>query len=256
MQVVILAGGLGTRLSEATSVRPKPMVEIGDLPILHHIMDLYDAYEMREFVIALGYLGDMIKRYFVDWTTLSGDLTIDSRRSTVDRHLQVAQEWSVKLIETGGTTDTGGRLKRLAPHLRRETFMLTYGDGLSDVNLAAVLAFHRKHGRLATITGVHPPARFGELDLDQDRVVRFEEKSQVRQGWINGGFMAFEPAVLDMIQGDDTVLERDVLTRLSAEGQLMVFKHPGFWQCMDTLRDVRTLTALADSGSPPWKRRT
>jgi glucose-1-phosphate cytidylyltransferase len=256
MQVVILAGGLGTRLSEATSVRPKPMVEIGDRPILHHIMELYDAHGMHEFVVALGYLGHMIKRYFVDWTTLSGDLTIDSRGGSVDRHVPVEREWSLKLIETGAQTDTGGRLKRLAPHLRRETFMLTYGDGLSDVDLGALLEFHRGHGRLATLTGVHPPARFGELDLEGDRVVRFDEKPQVKQGWINGGFMVLEPAVLDLIDGDATVLERDVLTRLSAEGQLMVFRHPGFWQCMDTLRDVRTLTALAESGSPPWRRRS
>ncbi len=256
MQVVILAGGLGTRLSEETGARPKPMVEIAGRPILHHIMDLYDAHGMREFVIALGYLGHMIKRYFVDWTTLSGDLTIDSRQSSVDRHHAVDREWSLKLIETGALTDTGGRLKRLAPHLRRETFMLTYGDGLSDVDLTALLAFHRRHGRLATITGVHPPARFGELELADDRVVRFDEKPQVKQGWINGGFMVLEPAVLDEIEGDTTVLERDVLARLAAEGQLMVFKHPGFWQCMDTLRDVRTLTTLAESGSPPWKHRS
>ncbi len=256
MQVVILAGGLGTRLSEETGARPKPMVEIAGRPILHHIMDLYDAHGMREFVIALGYLGHMIKRYFVDWTTLSGDLTIDSRQSSVDRHHAVDREWSLKLIETGALTDTGGRLKRLAPHLRRETFMLTYGDGLSDVDLTALLAFHRRHGRLATITGVHPPARFGELELADDRVVRFDEKPQVKQGWINGGFMVLEPAVLDEIEGDTTVLERDVLARLAAEGQLMVFKHPGFWQGMDTLRDVRTLTALAESGAPPWKRRS
>jgi glucose-1-phosphate cytidylyltransferase len=254
MQVVILAGGLGTRLSEETSVRPKPMVEIGDRPILHHIMELYDAHEMREFVIALGYLGHMIKRYFVDWTTLSGDLTIGSRASSVDRHRPLESDWSLKLIETGARTDTGGRLKRLAPHLRRETFMLTYGDGLSDVDLGAVLAFHRRHGKLATLTAVHPPARFGELELDGDRVVRFDEKPHVKQGWINGGFMALEPEVLDMIDGDSTVLERDVLTRLSAEGQLMVYRHPGFWQCMDTLRDVRMLTTLAEGGSPPWRR--
>ncbi|MFI5372180.1 MAG: glucose-1-phosphate cytidylyltransferase [Candidatus Eisenbacteria bacterium] len=256
MQTVILAGGLGTRLSEETTARPKPMVEIGDRPILHHIMELYDAHGMREFVVALGYLGHMIKRYFVDWTTLSGDLTIDARQSSVDRHRAVDREWSLQLIETGALTDTGGRLKRLAPHLRRETFMLTYGDGLSDVDLTALLAFHRRHGRLATITGVHPPARFGELELDGDRVVRFDEKPQVKQGWINGGFMVLEPGVLDRIEGDATVLERDVLTRLAAEGQLMVYRHPGFWQCMDTLRDVRMLSALAEGGSPPWRRRS
>jgi glucose-1-phosphate cytidylyltransferase len=255
MQTVILAGGLGTRLSEETSVRPKPMVEIGDRPILHHIMELYDGYGVREFVVALGYLGHMIKRYFVDWTTLSGDLTIDTPGGRVDRRVPVDRDWKLSLIETGAHTETGGRLKRLASHLRRETFMLTYGDGLSDVDLDALLAFHRGHGRLATITGVHPPARFGELDIQGDRVVRFEEKPQVKQGWINGGFMVLEPGVLDHIESDTTVLERDVLSPLAAEGQLMVYKHPGFWQCMDTLRDVRTLTALWESGSPPWRQR-
>jgi len=256
MQTVILAGGLGTRLSEETSVRPKPMVEIGDRPILHHIMELYDGYGMREFVVALGYLGHMIKRYFVDWSTLSGDLTIDARGALVDRHAPVDRDWKLALVETGAGTETGGRLKRLAPHLRRETFMLTYGDGLSDVDLNALLAAHRRHGKLATLTAVHPPARFGELDLVEDRVARFQEKPQVREGWINGGFMVFEPDVLDRIEGDHTVLERDLLTSLSAEGQLFVHRHAGFWQCMDTLRDVRTLTALWESGSPPWRRRS
>jgi glucose-1-phosphate cytidylyltransferase len=255
MQTIILAGGLGTRLSEETTLRPKPMVEIGDRPILHHILELYDVYGVRDFVVALGYLGHMIKRYFVDWSTLSGDLTIDAKGSRVDRHVPVDRDWKLSLVETGARTETGGRLKRVAPHLKRETFMLTYGDGLSDVDLNALLECHRRHGKLATITAVHPPARFGELDLVEDRVARFQEKPQVREGWINGGFMVFEPQVLDRIEGDHTVLERDVLEGLSAEGQLFVYRHEGFWQCMDTLRDVRTLTALWESGSPPWRRR-
>ena len=255
MQTVILAGGLGTRLAEETSVRPKPMVEIGDRPILHHIMDLYDAHGFTEFVLALGHLGHMIKRYVMDWTTLSGDLAVDLKSGSVTRHAAPNRDWMVSLIETGRSCETGGRLKRLAPHLRRETFMLTYGDGLSSVDLRAVVAFHRHHGKPATVTAVHPPARFGEMDLDHDAVTAFAEKVQLREGWINGGFMVLEPEVLERIDGDDTVLERDVLTPLAAEGQLCAYRHDGFWQCMDTLRDVRALTALWESGSPPWVRR-
>jgi glucose-1-phosphate cytidylyltransferase len=256
MQTVILAGGLGTRLSEETSVRPKPMVEIGDRPILHHIMDLYDAHGFTEFVLALGYLGTMIKRHVLDWTTLSGHLAVDLASGSVTRQTQVCRPWKVSLIDTGGGTETGGRLKRCAPHLRRETFMLTYGDGLSSVDLREVVAFHRRHGKLATVTAVHPPARWGEMDLDRDAVVSFAEKAQVRQGWINGGFMVLEPAVIDRIEGDQTVFERDVLTQLAAEGQLCAYRHEGFWQAMDTLRDVRALTALWESGTPPWVRRS
>jgi len=254
MQTVILAGGLGTRLAEETSVRPKPMVEIGDRPILHHIMDLYDAHGFNEFVLALGYLGHMIKRYVMDWTTLSGNLAVDLSSGSVTRHTPANRDWNVNLIETGKGTETGGRLKRCAPHLRRETFMLTYGDGLSSVDLGAVLEFHRRHGKLATVTAVHPPARWGEMELEGDSVSSFAEKVQVRQGWINGGFMVLEPGVLDRIEGDETVLERDVLTPLAAEGQLCAYRHAGFWQCMDTLRDVRALTTLWESGAPPWTR--
>ena len=255
LEVVILAGGLGTRLSEETSARPKPMVEIGDRPILHHLMEIYSAQGVDHFVIALGYLGHIIKHYFVDLTTLAGDLRIDMRESRIERRPFLRRPWSVELVETGARTETGGRLKRVGSHLQRRTFMLTYGDGLADVDLAALLASHRRHGKLATLTAVHPPARFGELDLDGDRVERFEEKPQVREGWINGGFMVLEPEVLDRIAGDETVLERDVLARLAADGELMVYRHDGFWQCMDTLRDVRTLTALWEGGSPPWVRR-
>ena len=255
MQTVILAGGLGTRLAEETTVRPKPMVEIGDRPILHHIMDLYDGYGFNEFVLALGYLGHMIKRYVMDWTTLSGHIAVELASGSVTRHAAPNRDWRVSLIETGRRTETGGRLKRCAPHLRNGTFMLTYGDGLSSVDLRAVLAFHRRHGKLATVTAVHPPARFGEMDLQGDAVTSFSEKIQVRQGWINGGFMVLEPAVLERIEGDHTVLERDVLTALADEGQLCAYRHDGFWQCMDTLRDVRALTELWESGSPPWVRR-
>lgn len=252
MQTVILAGGLGTRLAEETGVRPKPMVEIGDRPILHHIMDLYDAHGFTEFVLALGYLGHMIKRYVMDWTTLSGHLSVDLASGTVIRHSRPNRDWKVSLIETGNGTETGGRLKRCAPHLKNETFMLTYGDGLSSVDLRAVLEFHRRHGKLATVTAAHPPARWGEMDLDHERVTSFAEKPQVKQGWINGGFMVLEPGVLERIEGDHTVLERDVLTPLASEGQLCAYRHEGFWQAMDTLRDVRALTAQWKSGTPPW----
>jgi len=254
MQTVILAGGLGTRLSEETSLRPKPMVEIGDRPILQHIMEMYAAAGHRDFVVALGYLGQMIKRHFMDWRAMGGDLAIDFSNGAVSRDDEPPHDWKVQLVETGADTQTGGRVRRAAKYLGNGPFMLTYGDGVSDVDLKGLVAFHRKHGKLATVTGVHPPARFGEMNVVGDRVERFDEKPQLKQGWINGGFMVFERAVVDRIAGDETVLERDVLEPLAEEGQLMVWKHDGFWQCMDTLRDVRTLTALWDSGNASWRR--
>ena len=254
MQTVILAGGLGTRLSEETTLRPKPMVEIGDRPILQHIMEIYASQGHRDFVVALGYLGHMIKRHFMDWRSLGGDLAIDFAANTVAREGEPPHDWKVQLAETGAETQTGGRVRRLAKYLRNEPFMLTYGDGVSDVDLRGLLEFHKKHGKLATVTGVHPPARFGEMNVVGDRVERFDEKPQLKQGWINGGFMVFERSVIERIAADETVLERDVLEPLAAEGQLMVWKHDGFWQCLDTLRDVRTLTAMWQSGSAPWRR--
>lgn len=254
MQTVILAGGLGTRLSEETTLRPKPMVEIGDRPILQHIMEIYASQGHREFVVPLGYLGHMIKKYFMDWRALGGDLGIDFGTGAVERAGEPPHDWNVRLVETGAETQTGGRVKRAARYLRDEPFLLTYGDGVSDVNLRALVEFHRRHGKLATVTGVHPPARFGEMNVVGDRVERFDEKPQLKQGWINGGFMVFERSVVDRIAGDDTVLERDVLEPLALEGQLMVWKHDGFWQCMDTLRDVRMLTAMWQSGRAPWRR--
>src|SRR5262245_27467340 len=254
MQTVILAGGLGTRLSEETSLRPKPMVEIGDRPILQHIMELYAAQGFRDFVVCLGYLGHMIKRHFMDWRALGGDLAIGVSSGSVSRNGEPPHDWRVNLVETGADTATGGRVRRAAKYLGDGPFMLTYGDGVSDVDLRALVAFHKKHGKLATVTGVHPPARFGEMNVVGERVERFDEKPQLKQGWINGGFMVFERAVVDRIAGDDTVLERDVLEPLAEEGQLMAWKHDGFWHPMDTLRDVRTLTAMWESGKAPWRR--
>lgn len=254
MQTVILAGGLGTRLSEETSLRPKPMVEIGDRPILQHIMEIYASQGHREFVVALGYMGHMIKRHFMDWRSLGGDIAIDFGAGKLSREGEPPHDWKVQLAETGAETQTGGRVRRAARYLRDEPFMLTYGDGVSDVDLRGLVEFHKRHGKLATVTGVHPPARFGEMNVVGDRVERFDEKPQLKQGWINGGFMVFERSVVDRIAGDDTVLERDVLEPLAQEGQLMVWKHDGFWQCMDTLRDVRTLTAMWQSGNAPWRR--
>ncbi len=253
MKVVILAGGVGSRLMEETDLRPKPMVEIGGRPILWHIMKHYTHYDHREFVIALGHKGDVIKRYFADAVGLDGSLSVFARDRRLERHDEPVDDWIVHLIETGTEAMTGGRLKRLAALLEDGTFLLTYGDGLSNVDLSALVAFHRAHGRLATVTAVRPPARFGAIEIDGDRVSRFSEKTQVGEGWINGGFFALEPAALDYIAGDDTQWEREPLERLAAEGQLMAFRHGSFWHGMDTMRDKRLLESLWASGAAPWK---
>jgi glucose-1-phosphate cytidylyltransferase len=252
MRTVILAGGLGTRLAEETDVRPKPMVEVGGRPILWHILRHYSAHGFREFVVALGYKGDVIKRYFLDYPNLTGSLSIDLAGNRVTRHDTGCEDWVLHLMDTGLDTNTGGRIRRLADLLRGGTFLLTYGDGVADVNLTELLRFHRRAGRLATVTAVRPPARFGGLEFDGDLVATFTEKPQVGEGWINGGFFAFEPAVLDRIAGDDTNLERDVLAGLAADGQLAAYRHERFWQCMDTLRDKRYLEALWQDGRAPW----
>lgn len=254
MKVVILAGGRGTRLAPETEFRPKPMVEVGGHPLLWHIMHHYAGYGHEQFVIALGFLGDVIKRYIVDRGTLNGSIKVDFREQATESLEGNRLEWQVELVETGLDAQTGARLRHLAPHLGGGTFMLTYGDGVSDVDLDALLAYHRSHGRLATVTAVHPPARFGHLVFDGDRVTGFDEKPQIGEGWINGGFFVFEEGVLDLISGgEETSMELQLLPRLAAEGELRAYRHQSFWQCMDTPRDRDRLEALWQSGRAPWK---
>jgi glucose-1-phosphate cytidylyltransferase len=229
------------------------MVEIGGQPILWHIMRAYAHYGFKDFVLALGYKGEVIKRYFVDYYHSHSNLTVSLAAGAVTAHEGERQDWIVHLVDTGLTTQPGGRLKRLAPWLGNETFMLTYGDGVCDANLRALFDFHRAHGRLATVTAVRPPARFGGLTFDGDLVTEFSEKPQIGEGWINGGFFVLEPGVLDYVEGDDTVFERDPLERLAKDGQLVANRHEGFWQCMDTLRDLRLLESLWATGKAPWK---
>jgi glucose-1-phosphate cytidylyltransferase len=255
MQVAILAGGTGSRLSEETVAKPKPMVEVGGRPMLWHIMKYYAHWGHKDFVIALGYKGEYIKRYFVEYSSLSPDLTISFADGMVQRHENGSsmEDWTVRLIDTGIYSQTGGRIKRLAPHLGDETFMLTWGDGVSTVDLDALVEFHRSHGKLATLTAVRPPARFGHLELDGDRIMEFSEKPQLGEGWINGAFFVLEPGVFDYIDGDQTHFERGPLERLAVDGQLMAFRHHDFWQCMDTLREKMLLDQLWESGEAPWK---
>jgi glucose-1-phosphate cytidylyltransferase len=253
MKVVILAGGLGTRLQEETSVRPKPMVEIGGRPILWHIMHLYAAAGHNEFVLALGYKAEMVRSWFLSYHSLSRDLTVRLSDGASTAHGEPSEDWTVHLIDTGLETQTGGRLRRLRNWIGNEPFCLTYGDGVSDVDLRKLAAFHKAHGKLATVTAVRPPARFGGLELDGDSVRAFAEKNQTSEGWINGGFFILDPKVLDYIAGDDTLWEREPLERLASEGQLRAYRHEGFWQPMDTLRDVRLLESLWAGGKPPWK---
>lgn len=253
MKVIILAGGLGTRLAEATTVKPKPMVEIGGRPILWHIIKHYAHYGFKEFFIALGYKGEEIKRYFLNYYTLSSSMTTHLSNGDVQVYNKGCEDWTVHLMDTGLDTFTGGRVKRLEPWLQDETFMATYGDGVSDIDLRDLLRFHRSNGRIATVTAVRPPARFGGLIFDGDLVAEFTEKPQAGEGWINGGFLVFEPGVFDYLKGDSTSLEADTLERLAADGQLAAYRHDRFWQCMDTLRDVRLLESLWQSDKPPWK---
>ena len=253
MKVVILAGGKGTRLAEETALRPKPMVEIGGRPMLWHIMNIYAAHGFKEFLIGCGYRGEIIKEYFHNVFIHNTDYVIDLRNGHREVVTGSTLDWLIGVIDTGLETMTGGRVLRMRKWIGNETFMLTYGDCVADVNLRALLEFHRSHGKLATVTGVRPPARFGSLVLDGDTVRQFSEKPQTGEGWINGGFFVFEPGVLDFIAGDATPLEREPLERLAAEGQLMVHRHEGFWQPVDTLRERQHLEAMWASGNAPWK---
>jgi len=253
MKVAILAGGFGSRLAEETEIKPKPMVEIGGRPILWHIMKIYSHQGFKDFVIALGYKGEVIKRYMVDYVNLARNITVDMRVGQVQVHDGETEDWCVELVDTGAKTQTGGRIKRLAPYIGSETFMLTWGDGVADIDLHKLLAFHRSHGKLATLTAVRPPARYGHMQFDGDQIVAFVEKPQIGEGWINGAFFVLEPQVFDYIDGDDTVWEREPLERLARDGQLMAYKHTSFWQCMDTLREKYYLENLWASGNAPWK---
>lgn len=252
MKVVILAGGLGTRLAEETDIRPKPMVEVGGRPLLWHVMKHYASYGFTDFVVALGYKGESIKRYFVDYVTLSADMTVSLDDGTVRPHATGREDWTVDLIDTGRDTNTGGRVGRLRDVLVGETFMLTYGDGVADVDLRRLLAFHRAQGRLATICAVRPPSRFGAIEFVSGDGVVFTEKPQMGEGWINGGYMVLEPAVLNLIDGDAASLEGDVLETLGEKGELVAYRHDRFWQCVDTLRDLRYLRSLWQEGHAPW----
>ncbi|MEZ5353553.1 MAG: glucose-1-phosphate cytidylyltransferase [Bryobacteraceae bacterium] len=252
MKVVILAGGLGTRFAEETELRPKPMIEIGGKPILWHIIRHYAHYGFEDFLIALGYKGEVIKKYFVDYFPLSGDLSVSLATGQVESRNNGHLNINLELIDTGVRTQTGGRVRRLKPHLSNETFMMTWGDGVSNIDLRKLLAYHRSHGKLATVTVVHPPSRFGHVVLSGDQVTEFTEKPQAAEGWINGAFFVLEPQVLDYIEDDATHWERGPMERLAREGQLMAYRHESFWQCMDTLRDKNLLQQLWET-DPPWR---
>lgn len=255
MKAVILAGGLGTRLSEETSTRPKPMVEIGGKPVLWHILKMYSHFGVNDFIVCCGYKGYVIKEYFANYFLHMSDVTFDMRHNRMEVHQRRAEPWNITLVDTGDDSMTGGRLLRVADYVRSEDeFCLTYGDGVSDVDIAAVVAFHRKHGRKATVTAVLPPGRFGALDIQGSNVERFLEKPKGDGGMINGGFFVLSPRVLEYLDGDSTVWEQQPLQRLALEGELMAFEHHGFWQPMDTLRDKLYLEELWTSGKAPWKQ--
>jgi len=254
MKVVVLCGGQGTRLSEETQIKPKPMVEIGGKPIWWHILKYYSKFDYRNFVLALGYKGEAIKDYFLHYHPRTSDVKVHLASGRVEYANSMAEDWNIDLMHTGGGTMTGGRLHRLQPVLKDAgTFMLTYGDGLSNVPINQIVEFHKQHGKLATVTAVRPPARFGTMIFDGDQVVEFKEKPQTGEGWINGGFFVFESAIFDYLQGDETVLEAEPLENLASDGQLMAFKHEGFWHCMDTLRDKNYLNELWNEEKAPWK---
>lgn len=256
MKIIILAGGFGTRISEESHLIPKPMIEIGERPILWHIMKYYSSFGFNEFIICCGYKQYVIKEFFADYYLHMSDVTFDFTTNTnrMEVHANNSEPWKVTLIDTGLNTMTGGRIKRVAPYIGNEAFMLTYGDGLSDVNIQDLVDFHRSHGKIATLTAIQPGGRFGVIDIDEEEGVnRFTEKSKDDGGWINGGFMVLEPAIMDYISGDDCTFEKYPLETIALEGQLKAFKHDGFWQCMDTLRDKELLEKLWARGQAPWK---
>ena len=253
MKVVILAGGMGTRISEESHLRPKPLIEIGGKPILWHIMKIYSAHGLHDFIVCLGYKGYMVKEYFANYFLHMSDVTFDISKNSMEVHQNNVEPWRVTLIDTGESTMTGGRLKRVREYLKDEDFCFTYGDGVSDVDIGKLIAFHRAQKTLATVTAVQPPGRYGALHIEDRRVTRFDEKPRGEAGWINGGFFVVSPAAVSYIEGDDTHWEREPLERLATEKQLAVHRHTGFWQPMDTLRDKNQLETLWDSGKAPWK---
>ena len=253
MKVVILAGGFGTRLAEETDTIPKPMIEIGGKPILWHIMKHYAHFGFNEFIIALGYKQELIKDFFLNYHYLTDSLTVNTKSGEITKHNKRVDNWTVHLVDTGLKTMIGGRIKRLAKWLKDGTFMLTYGDGVSNVDLKDLLRFHHSHGKLATVTAIRPPARFGEMVFDGDNIIKFAEKPKIVESWISGGYFVLEPEVLNYIRGDDTVWEREPLERLAEEGQLMAYRHDGFWQCMDNIRELRHLRNLWDEDKATWK---
>lgn len=254
MKVVILAGGLGTRLAEETHLKPKPMIEIGDRPILWHIMKLYSAYGLNEFIICCGYKGYLIKEYFANYFLHTSDVTFDMQSNQMEVHQKHAEPWRVTLVDTGEKTFTGGRLKRVKEYLNGEAFCFTYGDGVSNINISELIAYHQNQGRLATVTAVQPPGRYGSLNIDPEgAVLNFQEKPQGDGAWINGGYFVIEPSVIDLINDDNTSWESEPLQKLASQHELSAFKHHGFWQAMDTLRDKNLLEELWNSGKAPWK---
>ena len=253
MKAVILAGGLGTRISEETHLRPKPMVEVGGMPILWHILKIYASHGINEFVICCGYKGYVIKEYFANYFLHTSDVTFDMADNSMEVHARKAEPWKVTLVDTGDSTQTGGRLKRVAPYLEGQSFCFTYGDGVADLDITALIASHRREARWATLTAVQPPGRFGSLAFERGRVLAFEEKPQGDGSWINGGFFVLDPEALTTIEGDDSVWERDCLPRIAAQDQLNAYQHQGFWQPMDTLRDKQLLEELWQQGRAPWK---
>jgi glucose-1-phosphate cytidylyltransferase len=252
MKTVLLAGGEGTRLSEETVTRPKPMVEIGNRPILWHIMKGYAHFGFNDFVVALGYKGDQIKRYFTEYCSLTGDLRVHTKDGRVEQQTAAREDWTVDLVDTGYGTETGGRLLQVS-HLLGDRFMMTFGDGVSNVDIKKLVEFHESHGKLATLTAVRPPARFGHVELDGDRVATFDEKPQAGEGWILGGFFVLERKALDYIEDENTYFQREPLERLAKDGELMAYRHTGFWQCMDTTRDRDLLQSHWKTGDPAWK---